>query len=150
MEKLFTSNKIYIARSRIVKAGRGVFAARAIKKDEIIETCPVILVPKNDVSNLKNSILVEYYFYFGKNDRLLAVALGFGSVYNHSYKPNATYKKVWGDKTIVFIAMRTIKKGEEITVNYNYGNPNDKTRLWIHKIPPYRKEHFAKRLRAQT
>jgi len=138
MKKLFTSNKIYIARSRIPKAGLRVFAVRAIKKGEVIEMCPVILIPKKDVSNLRNSILTEYYFYFGKDNKLLAVALGFGSIYNHSYEPNATYKKIWKDRTIVFSAIRDVKKGEEITVNYNYGSPDDKTRLWIHKIPPYK------------
>jgi len=81
---------------------------------------------------------VEYYFYFGKNNEMLAVALGFGSIYNHSYEPNAIYKKRIRDKVIEFVALRSIRKDEEISVNYNYGDPNDKTRLWIKKIPPYR------------
>lgn len=128
-----------MSESKIQKAGRGVFAAQDIKKDEIIETCPVVIIPKSDVSNLKNSILVNYYFYFGEKKELLAIALGFGSIYNHSYEPNATYKKKSKDKVINFIAIKDVKKNEEITVNYNYGNPDDKTPLWIKVIPPFKK-----------
>ena|SRR3989338_8076096 len=135
MVKLYTSKKIYISKSKIKKAGRGVFAARDIKKDEIIEKCPVIEVPKHDVSNLRESILVTYFFYFGKNKERLAIALGFGSIYNHTYEPNATYKIKHREKTIDFIALSDINKDDEITVNYNYGNPKDKSPLWFEAIP---------------
>ena len=135
MKKLLTSDKVYIRQSRILNAGRGVYARRDIKKDEIIEKCPVIEVPKHDVSNLRESILVTYFFYFGKNKERLAIALGFGSIYNHTYEPNATYKIKHREKTIDFIALNDIKKDDEITVNYNYGNPKDKSPLWFEAIP---------------
>ena len=140
MDKLIPSNKIYLAPSTISEAGRGVFAIQDIKKDEVIEICPVIIVPQKDISNLRESILVNYYFYFGENDEdktRLAITLGYGSLYNHSYEPNATYKKMTADNTINFVAIMDIKKDEEITVNYNYGNPDDKKKLWIQDIPPY-------------
>lgn len=131
MQKLPASHKIYVSRSKIAKAGRGVFARGEIKKGEIIEKCPLIIVPRHDTSNLNESILVTYFFYFGKNKEQLAVALGFGSLYNHSYKPNATYKIKHKEKRIDFIALEDIKKDKEITVNYNFGNPNDKSPLWF-------------------
>ena len=71
-----------------------------------------------------------------KNNHKAAICLGFGSIYNHSYNPNATYKKQINDLFIDFIALNDIKKDQEITVNYNYGNPDDKTTLWIKSIPP--------------
>ncbi len=131
MKKLFTSEKVYISQSKILNAERGVFAKCDIKKGEIIETCPVILVSKHDMSNLNESILVTYFFYFGKNKERLAVVLGFGSIYNHSYEPNATYKIRPREKTIEFSASKNIKKDAEITFNYNYGNPKDKSPLWF-------------------
>ena len=132
MKKLLTSDKIYIRQSRILNAGRGVYASRDIKKDEIIEKCPVIEVPKYDMSKLRESILVTYFFYFGKNKNRLVIALGFGSIYNHAYKPNARYKIRHTEKTIDFIALSNIKKDDEITVNYNnYPNPKDKSPLWF-------------------
>jgi len=131
MKKLVASEKIYIKQSKILDAGRGVFARCDIKKDELIEKCPVVEVPKYDVSNVREGILVTYFFYFGKNKQRLAIALGFGSIYNHSYKPNATYKIRHKEKTIDFIALKNIKKDDEITVNYNYGISKDKSPLWF-------------------
>ena len=61
MNKLFTSEKVYIHKSNILNAGRGVYAKRDIKKGEIIERCPVILVSKCDTSNLKESVLVTFF-----------------------------------------------------------------------------------------
>ena len=131
MKKLFTSDKVYVGQSRILNADRGVFARCDIKKGEIIEICPVILVPRHDMSNLSESILVTYFFYFGKNKERLVIALGFGSIYNHSYEPNATYKVKLKEKTIEFSALKDIKKDTEISFNYNYGNPKDKSPLWF-------------------
>ncbi len=136
MKRLLTSSKIYIAQSRIANAGRGVYAKRDIKKGEIIEICPVIEVPKHDVSNVRESTLVTYFFYFGKKKERLVIALGFGSIYNHTYEPNARYKENHKEKTIDFIALKNIKKDDEITVNYNYGNPKQKSQLWFEVGPP--------------
>jgi SET domain-containing protein len=136
MQKLPASNKIYISQSKMPTAGRGVFAGVDIKKGEIIERCPVIEVPKNDTSNLKESILVTYFFYFGRSKERLAIALGFGSIYDHSYKPNAIYKIKDKEGLIKFIALKNIKKDEEITFNYNHGNPKDKTPLWFDVSTP--------------
>lgn len=130
MKKLFTSNKIYVGKSKILNAGRGVFAKCNIKRGEIIERCPVIEVSKHDASNLKESILVTYFFYYGKNKEKLFIALGFGSIYNHTYKPNAKYEIKQKEKIIEFIALSDINKNDEITVNYNKrGYP--KSPLWF-------------------
>lgn len=131
MKKIFNSSKLYVAKSKIPNSGRGVFANQNIKKGEIIETCPVIEVSKHDMSNLEESILVTYFF-FGKKKEISVIALGFGSIYNHTYTPNATYKKKIAEKTMKFIALKNIKKNEEITVNYNSGDPKNKTSLWFH------------------
>jgi len=131
--RLLSSHKIYINKTAIPNADRGVFAKHDIKKGEIIERCPIIEISKNDTSNLKESILVTYFFYFGKNKERIAVALGFGSIYNHSYKPNATYKIKPREKTIDFIALDDINKNDEITFNYyNSNKSNDKkSPLWF-------------------
>ena len=48
--------------------------------------------------------------------------LGYGSLYNHSYEPNARYDDR-APATKVFTALRDIRAGEEITVNYG-GEPD--------------------------
>ncbi len=131
MQKLLTSSKVYISNSKIPNAGRGVFAVRDIKKGEIIEKCPIIEVSKHDTSNLKESLLVTYFFYFGKKKDRLAVVLGFGSLYNHSYKPNATFNVKTAEKIVDFIALNNIKKDTEITFNYRHDSLRNGSPLWF-------------------
>lgn len=131
MNKIPASEKIYVSKSKIPDSGRGVFAKVDIKKGEIIETCPVIEIPKEDFANINQSFLVTYFFSFGENKDKLVIALGFGSIYNHTYTPNATYRRLEKDQIMEFVALKDIKKDEEITVNYNNGDPRDKTPLWF-------------------
>ena len=117
-------------------AGRGVFASKDIKKGELIEECPVLeLIGEAEKLKKMGSELYSYYFLWPKMPDSV-IALGYGSIYNHSYNPNATYKKNIEEKSIDFIAIQDIKKDEEITVNYNFGNPDDKSELWIKSIKP--------------
>lgn len=131
MKNLLPSDMIYVKDSSIAKGERGVFAAKNIKKGELIERCPIIEIAEEDPSNSREGILTTYFFYFGKKKTGQAIALGFGSIYNHSEKPNAIYKIKQKDGIIEFVAMQNIKKDEEISVNYNYANPGDKTPLWF-------------------
>ncbi len=134
MKKILASNKVYIKESKIFNAGRGVYARRDIKKNEIIEKCPIIDIPKHDLSHLSESFLVTYFFYFGKNKERFLIALGFGSIYNHTYKPNAKYVIKDKEGMINFIALSNIKKDDEITVNYKSENSKNKNPLWFEEI----------------
>ena len=103
--------------------GRGVFARSDIPKDEEIERVPVIVMPAQDVFGYtRTSKLANYVFNWKKGK--LALALGFGSLYNHSYKPNAQYYLAGGN-TQSYVALRDIRAGEEITINYN-NNPKSR------------------------
>lgn len=138
VNRITPSQNIYISESKIDNAGLGVFAARNIKMGEIIENCPIILLDEPDIIEIRKTRLHNYYFMWGVDERYHkgAICLGFGSIYNHSYSPNATYRKVFKDDKIEFIAIKNIGSDEEITANYNHGKPDDKTRLWIEEIPP--------------
>jgi SET domain-containing protein len=124
MKPLPLSDKVYLADSAIPGAGRGVFAKIAISEGEVIETCPVIELPRSDAANDDNGKLTAYFFYFGDG---LAMVLGFGSLYNHSYHPNATYLKRVDDGVVEFVALKDIPADTEITTNYNNGDPDDQT-----------------------
>lgn len=115
---------------RTKSKGRGVFATRDFQVGEIIEICPVITLPEKDTKYIDNTKLYDYYFGWGKKFKRVAIALGYGSLYNHSYEPNAQYEKDFKRNNLVFRCLRPIAKGEEITVNYK-GNPSDKTPVWF-------------------
>jgi uncharacterized protein len=102
--------------------GRGVFAREFIPEGTVIERVPVLLVTWDHIDH---SELVDYAFAW--SPKKVAIALGYGSLYNHSYTPNARYDDI-GRKTKVFSAIRDIEPGEEITVNYN-GEPDDRSEL---------------------
>lgn len=103
--------------------GRGVFAKAPIRRGDVIERVPVLFVPVKDfVGGLENPTL-KNYFYMWTDDKV-AVSLGYGTLYNHSYKPNAKYEH--GANTLTYRALRDIKEGEEVTINYNWV-PTDKT-----------------------
>lgn len=135
--RLLPSTKIYLSDSHIPHSGRGVFAREEIKKGELIECCPIILLPENHVPFIRKTELHNYYFMWGDDEvrHKAGICLGFGSLYNHSYKPNATYKKLLTEKLIEFVALQDIKIDEEITVNYNHGNPDDTSPLWMKSVP---------------
>lgn len=114
------------------KYGRGIYAVRDIKKDELIEASPVIISPKREWKYLKKTSLFHHCFYWGDDDET-AIALGNGSLFNHSYTPNAKYDNNLDDLTIDFYAHKDIKAGEEITINYN-GEIDDKSPLWFDVI----------------
>lgn len=110
--------------------GMGVFATDDILKDEVIEVCQIIFLNEKDTKIIDSTLLYNYYFSWKENG--CSISLGNGSLYNHSYSPNAMYKKDFDNNIIIFTAIDTIKKNKEITVNYN-GNPKNKEKVWFEK-----------------
>lgn len=119
-----------IGSSRI--SGRGVFAMKNFNKGEMIETVPVIVLSHKERVHVVSTLLGEYIFNW-RDRKECAIALGYGSLYNHSYTPNAVFTKNIDQLTIEFTALRDIQSGEEITVNYN-GDPNDHSPVWFSVI----------------
>ena len=108
----------------VARKGRGVFARRTIRMGDVIERVPVLVLPSDDMQDSEEWIgLSGFCFHWGRGT--VALALGYGSLYNHSYHPNARYDDI-GRKTKVYSALREIGPGEEITINYN-GDPADQT-----------------------
>lgn len=112
------------------KYGRGVFAARDIKKGELIEVSPILISPKEEWEYLRKTVLFDYCFTWGEDYEQTAIALGYGSLYNHSYQPNAMFNNNSVNDTIDFYAIRDIKEGVEITINYNE-DAEDQSPLWF-------------------
>lgn len=101
--------------------GRGVFALRRFRAGEEIEVCHVVLMPWDQVS--AGSVLSHYVFDWDEDSA--AMVLGCGSLYNHSEDPCAHVVMDYDEQTAHFIATRTIRGGEEITIDY--GDEYDRT-----------------------
>lgn len=122
--------------------GLGVFARRDIRKGEVIESAPVLIMSdKEYASGVDKTLLAAYVFAWGTGQ--IALALGFGSLYNHSYKPNARYEDEEEEpRAKRFVAIKAIKEGEEITVNYN-GSPTGRAKMWFDVTPEAAKKKTA-------
>lgn len=103
---------------KIKGKGRGVFCKQLIHKDEEFEVCPLLVLPATDYDTLTASHLADYFFNFNKEENTLALALGFGSLYNHAVDSNAAYTLNREHKSISFFALEDIKPNTEICINY--------------------------------
>ena len=101
--------------------GRGVFAKRSFEEGEVVEVATV-LVLKTDFDALPE-LLQNYVFNWtaltaGASDQH-ALALGYGSMYNHDNPANLRYGADIGKGVMRYVAARPIQEGEELTINYN-------------------------------
>jgi uncharacterized protein len=110
--------------------GRGVFTKRIIPANTVIEVSPVIVMSKADREYLDKTLLHDYIFEWGKLKDKCCMALGLVPMYNHSYKSNSEYFMDFDNDTITVKTVREIKKGTEVTINYN-GDWNDPAKLWF-------------------
>jgi hypothetical protein len=116
------SDKVYVKRVR--GKGRGVFARRPIAAGDVLEQVPKVLLPISVVEDDWHSPLLARFCFF-QSKRQVALLMGYGSFYNHSYQPNAGYED-GPDQSVIFRALRDIAADEEICINYN-GDPEDRS-----------------------
>lgn len=107
------------------KGGRGVFALRDLPSGTVVERVPVLLIPRNQVFAADPAVRaaaarVSWYVFEweGVTKRAyVALALGYGSIYNHSPAANTTYDREPPD-VLAFTTVRDVAAGEELTINY--------------------------------
>jgi len=97
--------KLIITRSDIT--GMGVFAGQNIKKGSLV--CPIVGVIFN--ASIGKGDYQQYCYFI--SDKFLIEPINEPNYFNHSCYPNVFINKNW-----VFEAIRDIKKGEEILVDY--------------------------------
>lgn len=107
--------------------GRGVVAAQDIPKGELIERSPVLVIPHAERAVVDPSIIFTYIFMWEKNrveedlykhEGRAGIVLGYTSLLNHSYSPNADYIHHIDEQMLDVFALRDIATGEEITIDY--------------------------------
>lgn len=98
--------------------GRGVACIHTVPKGSIIESCPVIMLSANDTQVIHQTKLHDFYFLWDTTEKTSAIALGYGSLYNHSKTPNADYQLNDDTQEIQFFAIKDIEAGDQIFINY--------------------------------
>lgn len=122
--------KPYLYVNKTKEKGRGVFTKEAIPAGTQIEVSPVLVLSGNDTSIVDKTKLHNYIFLWGARETRSCIALGFCSIYNHAYEPNCEYEMDFDAETMAIKTRRDIKKGEELSINYN-GDIEDKSPVWF-------------------
>jgi len=117
-KRYYYSPKIEVRKSAI--HGVGVFAKKDIKKNEVLEEDPFILL-KGNWKNLQPQVQ-EYIFGWTKDmpdsKSKAAMVFGTGAIYNSTAKPNADWQTSIKKNRFIYYALKNIKAGEEIMINY--------------------------------
>ena len=119
-----------VAIAHLAGKGRGMVAARDLPAHALIERAPVIAFPVEHWEALDRTALTDYPFLWDPAGDGGALALGYVSLYNHAYQPNAMYDKEYDRGAMVIRTLRAVAAGEELTVNYNW-EPDDATPVWF-------------------
>lgn len=120
---------------RFAGKGRGVVARHALRKGELIDRSPVVVVPREEVAAVERTLLDEYVFIWGERRDQVAMVLGPISLVSHDYSPNAVYERHLESEELSLVALRDIAVGEEITMNYS-GSPTGRVPVWFDVVPP--------------
>ena len=110
--------------------GRGVFTSSDIEAGTVVEISPVIVMNDEDRKLLDKTLLHDYIFEWGNSIKQCCMALGYVALYNHSYQSNCEYEMDFENELISIKAVRDIKAGEELLINYN-GDWNDGKKVWF-------------------
>ena len=122
--------------NKVPNKGYGVFCREDIKKGEILEVTPAIILNDKDQSHVAKTFLDNYVFQIGaisrkmkqwckikKTENSAAVVMGILSFCNHSEEPNAEI--IFEEKKdLLFYMLRTtraIPKNVEICTTYGKG-----------------------------
>ena len=116
------SNKIEIKQSSV--HGLGVFAKETIEEKETIEVSRLLRLGWRMKYQYDNVIRDYCWTPSCKcnecqmHGTAMYIALGFGSLYNHSDTPNTDIKLDYANLTLLVTANKIINAGEEIFVTY--------------------------------
>lgn len=139
----YFSTNILVKQSNV--DGLGVFAKKDIPIHTCFESAPFLdfaTTLLGDWFDMNQSAhLLKHYVFHGPGGQHV-IALGNGSIYNHSPTPNAFWKfrEDSEGKAILFYAKKDISAGEEIFIKYNsdssrlfFLDENEASRLGIQK-----------------
>ena len=97
--------------------GKGVFANKRYAKGALVLSHEILAVPDGKSAKVRETFFDDYMFFIGG---VYFLALGEGSLLNHSADPNLYYTFRKKTRRIEFYALRTLRKDEELTIDYEW------------------------------
>lgn len=127
--------KEYLVIKQTANKGRGVFTKKSIKKGTRIEISPVIPMSAANRALIDKTRLHDYIFEWREDIDIdvtdgCCMALGYVSVYNHRTPSNCEYFMDFEKECVEVKTVRDIKRGEELTINYN-GSWDSEDKVWF-------------------
>jgi hypothetical protein len=119
---------LYVAHSP--RRGRGVFVSHALAPGDLIEVCPAIIIPKEELKAIDQTVFYNYYILWPEPEGSACLALGYGSLYNHSDHPNAEITLDLVHQTVDFKCIREVEADSELLIDYTAGL-KDAPDLWF-------------------
>jgi len=136
-------SNVMIFDSDIPLAGKGLFAYKNFKKDDIVDISPVLILRKHEVESISNESVIMNYVITSKNIDVVLLPLGLSAAINHNSESLANLQMEWYEWStnshdnlnkysniedllksefspldVSFRAKRDISYGEELTINY--------------------------------
>jgi hypothetical protein len=96
--------------------GRGLFATQNIPPRTVIHVAPCIAVGREEYENHMRFTVLEHYLFNDQGGNKL-LALGYGSLFNHSRSPNVDYRIREGSN-VYSSGHKEILQGEELCISY--------------------------------
>ena len=105
---------------RFPGVGRGVCSTEPIRRGQVVEVSPVIVIPPAEWKRLRGTLIERYVFAWGRGGRLNAMPLGLGGVFNHADDPNLDWRPSPRLESLIFRARRDIAAGQQLTIDYGW------------------------------
>jgi SET domain len=102
---------------RFPNRGRGIEATCDIPQGAIVVASPCVAISKSEL----HASLALYAFRYGDQ---AALAFGDASFLNHSRSANCDYHADQVNRTIVVKTSRSVRRGEELTIDYGWDLPD--------------------------
>jgi len=100
------------------KWGRGVFTQETIRAGRLVHSADLIMIPASEAKLIEKTILDRYVYDAGRGQ--LCLALGLGSLFNHSTSPNLKAELDFKNKLIRFYAIELIPAKTQLLIDYGY------------------------------
>jgi len=113
MLDIFIDKRLFVKKSPMKDAEWGVFTDSFIPKGTTIEIARTLKL-KNEHLFQDGNIMNDYVFKL--DDKHSLIALGFGSLFNHSENPLVSYKVT--DGKVFYYTLQDVFPNDEITISY--------------------------------